>query len=53
MYYKIIKVIEEVACTSDLENNKYGTGIIHLEYNLNDLTVKKEYEGTATAIGSC
>lgn len=47
------KVIEEVACTSDIENNKYGTGIIHLEYNLNDLTVKKEYEGTATAISSC
>ena len=44
------KVAEEVACTSDVENEKYGTGIIHLDYNLNDLSVKKEYEGTATII---
>lgn len=45
------KVTEEVACTSDVENKKYGVGIIHLEYNLNDLSVKKEYEGTASIIG--
>lgn len=45
------KVTEEVACTSDIENGKYGIGIIHLEYNLNDLSVKKEYEGTARVMG--
>lgn len=32
-------------------NGKYGIGIIHLEYNLNDLSVKKEYEGTARVMG--
>lgn len=46
------KVTEEVACTSDVENEKYGVGIIHLEYNLNDLSVKKEYEGTASIVNS-
>ena len=39
-------------CTSDIEREKYGIGVIHLEYNLNDLTVKKEYGGTASIIGS-
>lgn len=46
------KVTEEVACTSDIENKKYGIGIIYLDYNLNDLSVKKEYKGTARIISS-
>mgnify|MGYP004519773753 FL=1 len=46
------KVTEEVVCTSDIESGKYGVGVIHLEYNLNNLTVKKEYEGTVSIIGS-
>ena len=44
------KVTKEVVCTSDIVNKKHGIGIIHLEYNLNDLTVEKEYMGTASAI---
>lgn len=45
------KVTEEVACTSDIENGKYGIGIIHLEYNLNDLSVKKEYGRNSKGYG--
>lgn len=41
------KVTNEIMCTSDITNEKYGVGIVHLKYNLNKMSVKKEYTGTA------
>lgn len=47
---KYKSVVKEIACTSNIEEENYGTGIIHLDYNLNELSVSKEYEGTACVL---
>lgn len=46
------KVTREIACTSNVEADKYGIGIIHLDYDLYNLSVKKEYKGTASVLKS-
>ena len=47
---KYKSVVKEIACTPNIEEENYGTGIIHLDYNLNELSVSKEYEGTACVL---
>ena len=41
------KAVEQIACTSDINANKYGLGIICLNYNLFEKKVKCDFYGTA------
>lgn len=38
------KVTNEIMCTSDITNEKYGVGIVHLKYNLNKMSVKRNIQ---------
>lgn len=44
------KVVEQVACTSNIEENRYGTGIINLKFDITDKKVYHNFDGTATYV---
>lgn len=46
-----LKVVNKVACTSDIENENYGIGIVSQIYDLTANTVSNYFEGTAKLIG--
>lgn len=43
-------MVETLICTSDIINQKYGKGVVYLDFDLDAKTVKTEYYGTATTL---
>lgn len=43
-------VVETLICTSDIVNQKYGKGVVYLDFDLDTKTVKTQYYGTATTL---
>lgn len=43
-------VVETLICTSDIINQKYGKGVVYLDFDLDTKTVKTQYYGTAAIL---